>query len=166
MRLYTTVKPSVRRRHLLRGTALAGIGMLFLVIAGVFFPPSILQSWGLFILIAGGLLIGLGLLPSRRLARLAANPDALDVTDEGNIEFIADKQVLFSFPLDTVDKVSYQEDTVCYGMLIHIKQGLQVRTFLSPKDAEAYRRNGNGLFFPFFSEKSCEALQEFIKGKD
>lgn len=160
LKLYTTIKPELRRKHIFRGTAIGSIGIFFLIICGAFIPPKILEEWGLFILLVGGTLIGIGMLPARRLARLEVNPDILSITEKEDLEFFSDKQLILSIPLDAIEKTTYLEDANSYGILVNIKQGCKVHLFISPRAAKIYIRGSHALYFPFFSERSCKELQE------
>ncbi len=130
--LHTTIKTSLMRHYLMRGSILAIIGALILLTAGSLLPPKILAPWGFFLFIAALSLITYGLLPYSRLRRLELNPYQLVIEDE-YLDLWRKKKLLMSIPKDNIFRISYMEKKHVYGMLFILKRPLSQRMILLNK---------------------------------
>lgn len=159
----SSVKPKVLRSTLLKGSLLAGSGALMLLLAGTFFPLSQLKIWGLPILIASLIFITLGLLPYRRLTQLETSPDELQL-DEKALTLFRKKKPLLQLPLSLIAHVHYLENSSTYGLCIHLKSASQEKIKLFEKALEkgTFVREGCDVFFPYFSERSSQELNEHL----
>lgn len=122
----TTIKTALMQYYLMRGTILAALGALILVISGSSFPLTILNKWGFFFFAGALLLITCGLLPYSRLRRLELNPHKLSVEDDCVYLFRKEK-LLIRIPKENIAEVRYVEKEYNYGILLILKTPLSKR---------------------------------------
>lgn len=159
----SSVKNSIIRFALLRGTIFAGLGVL-LLIYGTFLSIETLQTWGfpLFCVAIG--LIALGLLPYKKLRRLEVNPYTIE-TDDSHLHFLEKGVPLFSVPLDSISRFGYWESKNQYGIRIYLKETMKDKIIVHSSHFDmakfmAKSRNGQycDLFLPYFSQRAFKAL--------
>ena len=156
----TSVKDSVLRYHLFKGTLLSGIGGVLLMISGAFIPSPELSEWGISIFILGLGLITVGLLPYRWIWRLELNPCVLSV-DEKHLSLFFKNKRLISIPRADIAHMQYFETRHSYGIRLRLKSvnlhkaPLFNRIRLRPYCKEL--SNGD-LLLLYFSERSFAKL--------
>ena len=82
-------------RMLWRGTALAGVGVLMLVLLGSQMPLAQLKVWGLPLLLVAVALVAFGLVPYRQLNKLRLQPDEMELA-KGALHYTRRGQPLLS----------------------------------------------------------------------
>ena len=152
-------------RTLARGSAVAGLGIVIILIAGIEMPPEQLALWGIPILLLGLALIALGLIPYRIISRRRDTPDLLSITDEGMTYTQGGKPTL-TIPFDTLSRVSFLDQAPAYGVLIQLKEHPAEKVHVHTRDYDALRirhktrrRFGADLFFPFFLKSEFDELR-------
>ena len=142
--LYSSVKHSLMRWLLWRGTALAVLGGAILLLAGTLIPPSILATWGLILFLIGFGLITWGLLPFRRIKQLEQNPYQL-IVDSNSIRLSKKGDVLINIAQQDIGDVFYFEKLRVYGVMIITKGPSHKKYFL-----------------PYFSNRAYDSLSEYL----
>jgi hypothetical protein len=151
---------------LLRGSAIAGIGALILLIAGATVPPQDLSIWGWPIIIVSFGLIAIGLIPYRRLSRLEDKPSKLVLTDDNEIIYIVNDRKRVTIPYDSIEKMEYLKNSNIYGIGLWLKKNNNLKPVVHDPlfnaighQKIAQKRFGCDLFLPFFSERALAELQ-------
>ncbi|MEC7838708.1 MAG: hypothetical protein VX777_01565 [Chlamydiota bacterium] len=161
IRLFSSVKPTFMRRALIKGSLIAGSGVLLLAYCGAFIPPESLQIWGLPVLFAGGTLITMGLLPYRRLRRMESQPSELIVVDGKYIQYINDGKQVYSIPMQSIERYDYVETDTEYGIAVLLKDSPQEKIVVHDRkfDMESHQKKskekyGCHIFIPYFSRRA------------
>ncbi|MFN0064823.1 MAG: hypothetical protein ACKVOH_01165 [Chlamydiales bacterium] len=144
---------------------MGGAGALLLLIAGTFMPLTYLKVWGLPISLCGFFLITLGLLPYRRLNRIANRPHTLEWTHDGMLYSTIGKP-LFLIPHNSIAKLEYVEREKMYGVALYLKQPLEEKVKVVRRRFDFIQYSANcftkfqcDLFFPYFTERSVSLFQ-------
>ena len=158
--LQSSIKSSLMRFVLLRGTFLAAMGGLILVLSGIFFSGSTLSLWGFFIFFLAMSLITLGLLPYRRLRQLETNPYQL-ISQDQTWHFQAKGQLILSLPMQSIAHTIYV-DNHAYGIGIFLKHPLPQKIVIHQRhfNIENLRKGDCDLFFPYFSRRAYSQFLE------
>ncbi len=165
----TSIKPALMRSLLLRGSLLAGAGALLLVTAGAFLPTAHLKIWGLPLLIVAFLFITIGLLPYRRLTKLEVQSNELHY-DGTSLLFVSKGKPVLRIPAASIAMLCYREEDPHYGLCIQLKTPLPEKVIVLQArfdlkgmlSASRQCMPGCDLFFPYFSERSCNELGECL----
>lgn len=158
--LFSSIKPTLLRKALLRGFFLALAGILLLILAGTLLDPTVLQIAGLWIFLASIGLIAWGLIPYRRLTKKASNPQQLVLTNEGYLELYFKGKRLLALPTHDIKKCAYLEQGDIYGIGIWLQPDFEINLsgsieqFKSPFKCH--------LFLAYFTKKSFDELSEAI----
>lgn len=164
----SSIKTSLMKHTLFRGTVIASVGGALLLFAGIFVPVSSLSYWGFPIFLASIALITLGLLPYKQLKRLEVNPYQIVADQEKMWHFFEKGMPLFSLPVDDIEKTLLIENEYLYGIGVILKKPLPLpivvhRKAFSLEDYErkSLKKCGCDLFFPYFSKRAYQELLEF-----
>lgn len=169
--LRSTILPIVMRRSLWMGTLLGGGGVLCLFLGGAFIPLPIMKTWGPWLFLFSLTLITWGLLPYKRLKRLEEKPDTLTIEGLRWIHFSVRGKSLFSIPIDSIEHVNYVDQGRSYGIAITLKQPLPKKLVIQDPSCDlesvfklkrSLNLHGCDLFFPYFSRRSYESMQEYL----
>ncbi len=122
MRLLSVVKPGVKKILLIRGMTLGfcGVGILFCL--GVFASVDVLSFWGIPSFFGGVFLVGLGLIPYRKLTRLETHPHQI-ILDVLALTFISTYGNKVRIPYDNIEKITSIETGCRYGLRLELKKG-------------------------------------------
>ena len=169
--IYSTVRPELKKRVLLYGTAYAALGALLVLISGLFLPPFWMQYFGFPLLIIGILVIAWGLMPYKRVTRLETQPHELVVTDDQNLHYAVSGQHVLTVPLQAIERLSFCDENVDrYGIALDLKSGMSELVALKKPGtsvvsylASMRRRYACDLFFPYFSQRSYRELTGSIE---
>jgi len=142
IKLRSSIKPTLKRKVLMRGTLIAGLGGIILLYCGVFTPAETLEQWGMIPFLLAVILITVGLLPYRKLTRLETTPHEIVGYTNDRLDVFLKKRKRHSIPLDAIEGLHYIEKKDRYGI-------------------ELYTAEGN-LFLPYFSERACRSLREWL----
>jgi hypothetical protein len=114
-------------------------------------------------------MITLGLLPYKRLKRLEEKPNTITIEGEEWLHFSAKGKSLFSIPIPSIDHISYTNKTNHYGIAVFLKDPLpkKLRVQDTHFDLAAFYKQSHNqyqcdLFLPYFSQRSFNALQEYL----
>jgi hypothetical protein len=128
-----------------------------------------MQVWGLPLFFAGMGLIAWGLIPYRKLKKLEENPNRI-ILDGTSIGYAAGSKLLFTLPVEAIDRVAYLENGSSYGIGITLKFPLPVklrgedpRFDLSAFRATSLSKHNCDLFLPYFSHRAFETLQDYLE---
>lgn len=164
--LHSSIKPDLKRKMLFRGSAIAAVGGLIILIAGALTPPKDLEIWGWPIVILSFGLIALGMIPYRRLCRLEDNPNKLLLTDKNEIIYIHSGRKRVTIPYSAIEKMEYLQDGALYGIGIWLKKSPPIKMTVHDilfnyhtHQKRAKNRFGCDLFLPFFSERAFSQLK-------
>lgn len=170
LKLSSSVRPSLKKSTIIRGTILGGLGVALWLYGGIFLTIETLTIWGWPILLIGGILIVLGLFPYRKLIRLENKPNEIVVTDLEELHFSLQGVPMFNVELENIEEMAFLDDDKRYGIGLWIKNPkTKYITVLHPSlDLNIYLNNCQkdyfcDLFFPFFSKRSYQELEELFK---
>lgn len=162
---HTQVKPELKRSKLLRGSVIAGVGALILLIGGAAVPPSQLHVWGWLIALVSFGLIAIGMIPYRRLCRLEERPAKLVINDVNELIYIHNDLKKITIPYEIIEKMEYFEDGNIYGIGVWIKKDAAKKIRVHDplfdyqrRQKQAKKRFGCDLFLPFFSKRTLGDL--------
>lgn len=170
--LRSTIKPSLKKNQILRGSLLGGLGVIIWLYGALFLSLNTLATWGWLILILGGLFIAWGLVPYRKLMRLENRPHKIILTDLDELYFLSQNITLFKVELKNVEEMAYLDDNERYGIGLWIKNPMKnIQTLHPSLQLEEYLKDTRkrylcDLFFPFFSKPSYQELEDFYKTAD
>lgn len=139
--LRSSIKPELMRKLLFKGTLLAGIGAVSILLAGLFLSPDYLAIWGLPIFLIGMGLITIGLLPYRRLKRLELNPHKLIIRPSESVQLLIKGKTVLVIPWNEIAKIEYEDHETNYGIRFFFKSSENIP-----------------IFIPFFSRRSYQTL--------
>lgn len=164
LRLRSTIKPSLLRRVLLRGSILAILGACILLYANIFISVDELSTWGLLIVCIALTLIAIGLIPYRKLTRLERHPYEMIAAEQ--IVTLKKDNPLFSFPINSIEKIAYIEQDNSYGIGIWLKNPEKILLHIPKFEMNRFKlktqqHDSCDLFLPYFSERSCKSLEDF-----
>lgn len=159
---YSSVKPDLKRSVLLKGSLIAGIGALVLLLAGALVPPAELSIWGWPVIIISFGLIALGLIPYRRLCRLEERPSKLLVTDENELIYELNDRKRITIPIDLIEKMEYLENGSMYGIGICLKKGSNLKLKIHDPLFSLKKKFSCDLFLPFFSRRVLAELSSIV----
>lgn len=167
VKLFATIKPTLLRNSLLKGTSIAALGVIILVIAGSFIPPSYLTYLGPFIILLGGGLITLGLLPYRRLNKLENTPNEILYVYGKYLQYISKGKEVYTIPFEMIEKLDYQESGSDYGIAIYLKNESSKKIVVhNPRfnmaafQKKSRKKHHCDLFIPYFSLRSFNRINE------
>lgn len=161
--LRVSVKTPLKRAILLRGTLLASLGMLLLISAAAWVPESILKYWGLPIVIAGGALVTIGLLPYRKLVRMENKPNELILNENSSIQWIERGRPCFTIPCASIAKTEFLENKSDYGIGIWLKHPLPEKIIIHRIGSNLSRWSHKecDIFLPYLTERAFKEMKEF-----
>jgi len=158
--LHSSIKPSLMKRTLFRGTFIGVLGLIPLFYACLFLDTPTLSYWGLPIFFGALALIAFGMMPFRRLTFLEQNPNKLTMVDDrGFIYFHKGKKTL-TIPYSTIDKMSYYDKDSIYGIAVCLKKDPHEKITVHNRsfDFERYQNYSKkyyqcDLLLPYFSKR-------------
>lgn len=163
-KLRSSIRTSLMRFVLMKGTAIALIGALLLLYGGIFLPVDVLSIWGFPLMLAGGGLIAAGLLPYRLLSRLERKPDEL-IVNTNELILISQGRPCLTIPCQSIARTAYIEYGRCYGIAIWLKTPIPEKVIVhTSRFPKRYQKNTHKyydctLFLPYFTERSFTTLQ-------
>jgi hypothetical protein len=165
----SSISSSLLRDTLFKGCVIAGIGMLLLLLVGIFIPAASLHTWGWGVFFISLGLIAYGLLPYRILSRLQLKPNELILTPSQHLAFFSRGRKILTLPLQSVSCIRYVSHPTSYGIAVWLKSPppLAVVVHQWPKEMEKLRLQGESmekadLFFPYFPQRAYDELIEEI----
>ena len=164
VKLRSSIKSSYKRYVLFRGTLIAVIGALLIVMSGIYLPVQEMRIWGLPALVVGVGLIALGLLPYRRLSRLEDKPNEIILLDK-EFQFFTKGKKVFTIPYASIDKIDHMDNRCCYGIALWIKKSPEQKVIVHDKKASFSKKQNGDIFLPNFTERSYEILREHVMEK-
>lgn len=162
--LRTTISSQLMKHALFKGFAIAFLGILLALLAGVFIPSSLLQKWGWSVFLISFGLMTWGLFPYRRLSRLQLKPNQLVLTDVNHLNFYSKGTRILTLPLQSVNQMSYVDDPTFYGIAVWFKPipispiVMYELTEVNKLRQYGQKMGGADLFFPYFNQRSYEEL--------
>ena len=166
--LSTTITSKLLQHTLFRGFFIALLGILMLVIGGIYFSPAFLKIWGGILFLISMLFISIGLLPYRRLTQLQLNPNQLLLTDSLNLTFYAKKKKIFTLPFKCIQRLAYIEQGKNYGIAIWLSsfEDSSIKIHYSSRLIQELKKlgikHGNAdLFLPYFTKRSYQELLDW-----
>lgn len=169
--LRTSIKPSIKEAALFRGTCLAGLGGIIILVGG-FISKGVLTLWGVPLYLVGVGLIVVGLRPHRKLQLLENNPNEIYVDQNLMFTFRSKGKPVLSTSSRTFSKIEYMDQGDIYGLALWFAQPRIHHIFLyndkmNIEDLQipSRKKYGCDLFLPYFSKRACQALLEFIEAE-
>lgn len=168
--LRSSIKASLKKQTIIRGTILGGLGISLWLFGAIALPENTLNFWGWPILLIGGILIVIGLLPYRRLSRLENRPHEIVVTDLEELYCSMHGTPFFKIALENIEEMAYLDDENRYGIGLWIKlpKNKYIEVLYPSLVLETYLKDCQkhyfcDVFLPFFSKRSFEELEEIYK---
>jgi len=167
--LRSSVSSPLMRHVLFKGFSIAFVGILLLVLTGIYLPVTSLKAWGWLIFFFSLALIAWGLLPYRRLSRLQLKPDELIIANGDGLTYVSKGKKVLSFPLDSVRQISCINKPHYYGIAIYFKDSSHspmtiYEVAVVEKLQRGRRKMKRGdLFFPYFNRRSYDELKDWIQ---
>lgn len=166
IKVRSSIKSTLMRSIIMRGTFLAILGAAILLYAGVFLSLDALSILGLPLLLFSGGLLTLGLLPYRKLTSLEKKPDEL-VMDHSNLSYFLRGKPTLTIPRTIVEKYSYIDRGNTYGIGVWLKHPAPEKIIVRNSQFDAgwfeqasRTKYGCDLFFPYFTERAMQALSQ------
>jgi hypothetical protein len=166
LKLRTSIKETLKRFVLIRGTVLGIIGCILLY-AALFLPVDQLKIWGFPIILLAGGLIAVGFIPYRTLTKREHKPDELIIEGDYALHFNAQGEPTFTIPLSNVERYSYLEKGNLYGIGLWLKEpNGKVEVHNEQFDLDKFQQNSQkkyecDLFLPYFTQRSYNILNAF-----
>lgn len=168
LKLRSSLKRELMSKMLLKGSMVAGCGIILLIISGIFMPFSTLKIWGFPIVIIGFTLVATGLLPYKKLSLLELSPHEIHC-DEHSMIFLRSGSPLFKLPLKNIERFDFVETNEIYGAGIYLKRPVEnCLVLLKPHQQFAvFASEGKNkapetdFFLPYFSFLSVEELKSW-----
>lgn len=167
LKLRSSIRPALKKKTMIRGSILGGLGILLWVYSGLFLSISTLTIFGWPIFLTGGILITLGLLPYRKLTRLENKPHEIIITDLDELSYFSQGVPMFKISMKNIEEMAFLDDDVRYGIGFWIKTPASKHIeILHPSlDLNVYLKNCQkdyfcDIFFPYFTKRSFEELEE------
>ncbi|MBA3720813.1 MAG: hypothetical protein H0W88_00255 [Parachlamydiaceae bacterium] len=166
--LYNSVQSSLIRQALLRGIMFASIGIFFIVFSGILINKETLSAWGFPIFFISLSLIAIGLIPYRRLTRLATKPDALTIIDLDYLEFVSKGKMIIEVPLKDILKLDYIEIGNKYGIGLWVRPEKIENMILGYSYCDQSTKKiccqlKCNFFFPYFTKRSFHELNDWMR---
>lgn len=167
MEITTTIHASLLRKFLLRGTLIAGLGAFLLLLGGTLLPLHTLQIWGIPVMVVAFVLIAMGLVPYRRLAKKQIHPDKL-LCEEEQWTFVYRGKPLFKIPAQSIDTLTFREEGEVYGLCFQLKRPLEKQISVMKKGSliTRFMQEGCDLFLPYFSKRAHTELIGLLQSPD
>lgn len=160
----TSVSSPLKRRLLLRGSLLAGLGIGILTIVGTQFSAPHLSTWGVPALFVGIMLITLGLLPYRQISKLELNPHQLILMDH-RLFYITKGTCKLSIPLRLIKSKNFICRHHMYGIGIWLNNPMNRKIKIPDTSFDIRKFHAHSrkiaecdFFFPYFSSRAYEEL--------
>ena len=157
MKLRSVVRSDLLKAELLRGSLVAAPGIGIIIAGGIWIPVESMSLFGVVCLFLGFALIGAGLIPYRRLARLQLQPHEIHIGETGFIFSVRGKKTL-SVPFLAIAGSEYVEKGRVYGVGICLKKSSQEKIIVHDSDfdmkrfqEDSRRRFSCDLFLPYFT---------------
>ena len=162
--VYSCIKKSMMKKEIMKGTAIAILSLIPLLLSFIYLKASILETYGLGLLILafGGLYIGLG--RYKALARIENAPNRLTITSHELIFSLRGKPK-YSIPLEHISSMGYREGSVDYGLIVTLGVNplpCLPRRYLCFKVGLTGEPQSEGsiIYFPYFSYASAAQIME------
>lgn len=168
LRLKTTVSTPILKHALIKGFFISCIGLIGILIAGIFIPVLYLKIWGWMIFILGIGFIAAGMIPYKKLAKLQLKPNELFVLPT-HIEFYSNGKKNLTVPLSSIEKIEYYENKKIYGLSLFLKHPPPEKIIIHKNGRwidkmrrEAQKYSQSDLFFLYFNRRTFKELQEHL----
>ncbi|MDP1879461.1 MAG: hypothetical protein Q8K60_00810 [Parachlamydiaceae bacterium] len=165
IRLKTTISSPFLKHALMKGLWISSIGLVGILIAGVFIPVIYLKTWGWLIFLIGIGFIAGGMIPYKKLSKLQLKPNELLVFSN-HLEFYSKGEKKLTIPLNSIDKIEYFENKNFYGIGLFLKHPTPEKIIIhkNGKWINKIRREGqqylqSDLFFIYFNRRAFKELQ-------
>lgn len=134
--LYTTVKPHLYRKALLKSTLAGLLGALILVCATLFLPIQELEFWGPILGLIALFLIGFGFRPFLKIKKLDSKPIALRLG----------------------------KDHIYWKNISIVTKNIESLRYIESEDygIEITSKAGQKLFLPYYSKRTYEEVSDYL----
>jgi len=165
-KLRTSIRNSLKKKLLFRGSLFAVIGAAILIYMAVAFSVHQLQVWGFALWSISILLIAFGLVPLKRINRLETRPHEILLSSDRELAFFLNKRKEVTLPFDRIEKIEFYDDGRIYGIAFHLKAPCRQPGFewiYLPQIWWIKWKTQSQLFLPFFTKRSFNELQEHLE---
>lgn len=168
IKLFSTIKPTLLRAALIRGTFFASLGVLALIVATTYMSVEYMMTWGILLLLIGGGLMVYGLIPYRKLNRMENEPSELMLIDDEYLQLITFGKQQYTIPLSMIKKSSYIEKGNEYGIGLWFTQDPKNKAIVHNRrlDIDSMIKKSQqkyecDLFIPYFGRRAFTRLALF-----
>jgi hypothetical protein len=165
IKLFSTIKPTLLRATLFRGTIFASLGVLLLIIVTTYFSVEVMMSWGVLFLFVGGGLMVYGLIPYRRLNKMEDDPSELILIDDEYLQLMTFGKQQYTIPLKMIQKTEYIDKGNDYGIAIWFVQDTDHKVIVHNQRMNmahhlkiCKKQYGCDLFIPYFGRRAYTRL--------
>lgn len=169
IKLRSSIKPSLKRIAVIRGTLLAAIGMGILLYGTLFMSVTDLTQWGWLMFLVAGVLTAAGLIPYRKLTKLEREPYEIAVIQDLSLTFSSNQHQLFTIPITAIQRFDHQDKDELYGIRIWLQHPPKEKVIIQDPyfDIKAFENRSRklwecDLFLPYFTERSYKSLQDHL----
>lgn len=156
----TSVNSQLKKDALLKGTLLAGLGMLVLIGGSVILTQEQLAQYGFFIFLFGIALVTYGMIPYRKLVRLEHSPDEIHVDDDHTWIYFRKGKKIAEIPQTAIESADFIAHDPDYGICLQFKKKPSDKVKVCDSDAHLQMdKYGCDLFLPYFTERSMNRLR-------
>lgn len=162
----SSIHSALKRYSLLKGSLIAAIGIIPLILAGTLIPAAQLAPWGMILFLFGIGMVALGLIPYRKLCRLELCPDELIIDADNSLTYLKQRKLLVTIPSENIDKISYIDDPYHYGIALTFNSPTTKKIAIHDvRMGRKHLRKGQNedLFLPYFSKRTYKELKEYFR---
>lgn len=157
----TAVNSQLKKDALLRGSLLAGLGMLILIGGSIILTQEQLEQYGFFIFVGGIALVTFGMIPYRKLVRLENSPDEIHVNDDHAWVYYRKGKKIAEIPREAIESSDFVAHDPDYGICVQLKKNPPSKVKVFMPDAQLQmNKYGCDLFLPYFTERSMNQLSK------
>lgn len=167
MTLHSSIKPSLKKKIMFRGTLISAIGLIPMFYGSLYLDVPTLSYWGVPIFFGSLGMIAVGMLPFKRLTFLENNPNKLTINDNDGFIYSHKGKKTLTIPISAIDNISYYEKNSMYGVALSLKKDLEDKIVVHNQSFDFARYSNYSkkhyqceLFLPYFSRRAFKELLE------
>ncbi|MFT4553782.1 MAG: hypothetical protein ACI9S8_002424 [Chlamydiales bacterium] len=168
LKLRSSINNQLLTSLLIKANLIALPGIILIIAAGIWLPPTQLSSWGWALVLLGFAFVALGMIPYKRLFKLQMQPHEI-IVNEDSLHFAAKGKSSFTIPLEAIKKIEYLAKGKVYGIRVFLRENIKKKVCVHDTELhiEAFQEDSKtrfdcDLFLPYFHENSFKKLQSIF----